>query len=465
MPTKERRERAKKRAQEGTVTFKVPVETPGATDAPASVPAQDAEATASIDALLDSLPAKSEARISRYHPEEGKYVYVGVTSPSVISQKWVMENLGGGRYEIPLYKQGGEDRRLAYYKTITIDVDTQIPRKIPPWARPAPTEAAIATGPVHAPGGSNIIDAGVLQLFTAMQQTSQMQGQMMQAFIERMANQPQTDWVAVLAALGPVGAALLKMVTDRKDPAAIAAELLERFKPARQEPAPTGAVAEAFGLFDRFLSIQNKLTPRGAAAAPAETDDSLVGFLKTAFPEVLATFRETLAARRQAAALAAGRPPAPPNGNGAAPGTPTVPGPTMTAAAPPAIAAVTAAASPSASAPPAVPPAAASTPVDPNAPPWVPFVRPWIPHLVQWLAADYYPETVADLLLKAIDKEGRLQIAESMLIDVGFPAALLSYFPPLGPHAQALGEVFEAVREDLSPDDDGGEPIGEEETA
>lgn len=464
MPTKERRERVKKRAQEGTVTFKVPVETEPENQASA----QDAEATAEIDAAQDSAPARAEARISRVDPDTGKKFYLGPVTPSLVNHRWIMQTLGGGSYPVAFYKVSGTDKRLVYDRTETFDIDPSIPQKTPPWAKVV-TPEGVVTGPVHAPAGTNIIDAGVLQLFSSMQATSQMQGQMMQAFIERMANQPQTNWVEVLTAFGPIGAALLKMLTDRKDPAAIAAELLERFKPQRQEPAPTGAVAEAFGLFDRFLSIQNKLTPRSATATPAEPDDSLVGFLKTVAPDLLATWRETLAAGRQAALLRAGQPPAAANGNGATPTTPAAPrppGPTMTAAAPPAIPATSSPASPA----PAVPAPAASTPPnagDANLPVWVPFVRPWIPQLVQWLAMEYYPETTADLLLKAIDKEGRLAVAEPMLLDPNFPAALLVYFPALAPHAQALGEVFESVRDDLKPDEteDGGEPIGEGETA
>ena len=475
MPTKERREKARQRAAQGQIKVEVPVGSPVEID-DQGAPPQEAEATAAIEAARDTMPARAEARIKRYHPEEGKDVYVGVTSPSVVNHRWIMENLGGGHYTVAFYKQKGETRRLEYDSIETFDVDTKIDRKVPPWAR---TESpAIATAPVHAPGGSNIIDAGVLQLFASMQQSATMQGQMMQAFIERMANQPQTDWVAVLAAAAPIGAALLKMVTDRKDPAAIAAELLEKFKPARQEPAPTGAVAEAFGLFDRFLSIQNRLSPRAPAAAAGEPEDKDIwGFLQGAFPQVVTAYRETLAARAQAAAMAAGRPPAAANGNGAGPGapaaTPPVLGATMVPASPPAISSSSPAAAPPASTPLATPVPAAAASTDAMIPTvaWAPFVQAYVPTLIQWADDRREPEIYAVVLLDTIDKEGRLSVAEPLLNDPAFGAEFLKAFPnarATPARAKWFMDLFSAVREELKPDDDtddGGEPIGDDETA
>ena len=475
MPTKERRERAKKRAQEGSVTFKVPVESPPET--PPS--AQEQEADAEIQAAHDTTPGRAEARIHRIDETTGKKLYLGPVSPSLISHRWLMQTLGGGTYLVVYFKPSGEDKRLAFAGQEQFDIDPSIPRKTPPWAMTASDTPL--TGPVSTPSTSHssVVDSQLVSLFTMQQQSfresiesarkdREMQNMMLQAWLERMANgsKPSTDWVELAKIFGP---GVLKAMGDRRDPLEIARELTETItKATTRAPEPPSALTDALALMDRLDARFRRNNP--AAAVTGEADDSLVGFLKTAFPEVLATFRETLAARRQAAAMTAGRAPGGANGNGAAPDPSAtarvISGPTMTAASPPTITPP-----PTASVPLATPDQTTTPPTGPSADPmmpsvaWAPFVKQYIPALIQWADDNREPEIYAVVLLDAIDKEGRYDVAAPLLADPGFTAEFLKAFPEARAtpkRAEWFTDLFAAVREELKPDD--AQERGEEET-
>ena len=443
MPTKERRQKEAARKKQGTVTLKLPVETEGQTDEAAVGAPQDAEAEAELEAARDTLPARAEARIKRYHPEEGKDIYVGVTSPSVINHRWMMENLGGGHYTISLYKQKGSDRRLSYDSRMTIDVDTKIPRKVPPWAQ---ATEPVAPAPAAAPANGthvSFLDAQVMSIFQMQQQQHaaalaaqqaqqqsqleiQRQGNMMlQAFIERMAAQaapappppPPTDLMPLVTAL----------LANRRDPV----ELLAELETIRAKSAAPTATDTMLSLFERGMAIGSRTRSAPVTAEPT-SDNEWVGLIKSATPEVVGLVKQLLAGRIAVAqAQAQVRPPTvvPPPA-----GPPT--GPTMRAADPPALA--------------SAPSAPAEESASDMMPAWKPFVKPHVPLLLAWAQKDYDPEVYATVLLNAIDEAGHMALAEPLLLNVAFPLELLAVFPDLQRHAQWFGELFAAVRAELT---------------
>lgn len=455
MPTKERRAKQAAKARQGTVTFKMPVESERESEGSGLISEADAE----IDEMDDDAGTEAQARIKRIDPSTGQPNYLGWVTPSLVNHRWLMEVLGGGIFRVATYSPDPDDGRLKHRKTKTYRVDLSIPPKTPPWAKVAAVEATPAAANVNGTGGDrvSIIDAQMMNLFTMQQQQhaaaleaqrAQQQQQMemarqstlmMQSFMERMATPappppPPIDLMPLVTVL----------LTNRRDPV----ELLAELEAIRAKSATPTSAEAMMALVEKGMAWGARRSGGAAPAAESATDDGIIGLLKAATPEVVGLVKQVLTGRIALAQAQANgqRAEAPPSG-------PPVLGPTMRPAEPPQIAAP--------SAPTAESDAAKQIP---GMPAWTPFVKPYVPELLQWATRDYDPATYATVLLNRIEDAGHLAIAEPVILDPAFPMALVTVFPELAPKAAWIGELFGAVREELTaPPDEGEEAGGEEE--
>jgi hypothetical protein len=433
------------------------------------VSSAEAESTDEIEQATETEPTRAEARIHRIDELNGTKLYVGVVSPSLVSHRWIMQTLGGGKYPVSFWKVKGATRNLVYDKTIIYEIDPTIPRKVPPWARVAEDEAM--SGPVTngTPSGSgaSLLESQLVSLFTMQQQAfkesteaaradRQMQNTMLQAWLERMAagSKPSIDWAALLPTLGPL---VIKMITERRDPVEIARELTETIAKANaRQPEPPSALTDALALMDRIENRVRRNTSAAPAADPA--DDSIFGFLKSTAPDLLRLYEKQLDVRadlvRRGLVPATGAPPsgAAPPANGQPSLPPAAPAPTMYV--PPEAVASAAGVTPS---------AVVTSPVtDPSMPIWAPFLKPFVGEFLDYAKRGKDPKACADLLLTRLELNDQLEVAAPLIDDSTFGAQFVKAFPEFSPYAVWVEMMLQAGREDLSQtDDDGRENEGE----
>jgi len=448
----------------GGVTVTVAPETE-----PAAETATDEQkvADAEIKALESENPRGAHVVLWRVSKLTGHKSRIGKFAIGIVDGDWVTEQFGGGKFlgqKFRPRKGGG----FEYAGSLDFDIDeTLFPPKIPAWAPAA--QQPPATGPVSnangtpAGAGTTLLESQLVSLFTMQQQAfkesteaaradRQMQNTMLQAWLERMAqgSKPSIDWGALLPTLAPLA---VKMLTERRDPVEIARELTETIAKANaRQPEPPSALTDALALMDR---IETRVRRNGVPAADA-SDDSWLGFLKTATPEVIALVKETISTRADLARRGIN----PANGqpaNGAAPGAPPgqpslpPPAPAPTAYIPPEAIAAQA----------GVTPSVVSGPVtDPMRPLWAPFLEPYVGEFLEYAKKGKDPKACADLLLTRLELNDQLDAAAQLIDSSAFGEQFVKAFPAFGPYAVWLEMMLQAGREDLSQSDD-EEPEGE----
>jgi hypothetical protein len=431
----------------GGVTVTVTPETEPHPEIPSD---EQKAADAELATLETENPRGSHVVLWRVHRMTGQKSRLGKFTTNIVDGDWVADQFGGGKFTGQKFrpkKSGG----FEYAGVIEFDIDEALfPPKVPSWA---PGAAKPATGPVSngdgtaagvRVGGADLIEAGILQLFQASQGMQQMQTQMMMAFIEKMSHTPErkeTDLMPLIVAL----------IEKRKDPMEIARELFETTSKANaRAPEPPSAMVDALALMDRFEARARRNA--GAAADPA--DDTWLGYLKTATPEVVGLFKEFLSTRADLARR--GIDPAtglPVNGAGAVAGAPAAPpslpppAPAPTAYMPPEAVAAAAGVTPS---------VVVSGPVtDPSMPFWAPFLKPFVAEFLDYAKRGKDPKACADLLLTRLELNDQLELAAPLIDDSTFGAQFVKAFPEFQPYAVWVEMMLQAGREDLSQSDDG----------
>lgn len=224
------------------------------------------------DSLSAAVAAESELKLKEREPEAiisrtdertGQDEHLDTVSASVVSEDWIAETYGGGKYRVKL--KGFVEGRWQYMKHLTFSIDKSLPFKgsIKSQTLRENEEREISTRervlidgmpPSPARGGDgfdDVIRSGIVQTMREQAQFSQLMMQsfanimeegrqsskvnneMMMTMLRQMKeDKPKVDWVQVLGVVTPILPQLLELV-KRKDamgPAEIIA-LIEKVKP------------------------------------------------------------------------------------------------------------------------------------------------------------------------------------------------------------------------------------------
>lgn len=223
----------------------------------------DAQTVDALNANPDDGQKQPRARVTRWNEGMRTYATLDTVSAEVIDEEWIQKEYGGGKYRVYFWgtmKNGTYGYLPGAGKEFVID--DSVPFK-------GALKHRAATGPVHnsdgtpagAPAaGASLVDMGMLQLFTTMQENSRMSAAMqadhskaMMAMMQQMVAQPRGNgMVEILGVLGPLLAPLLTGVVNRKDPVELATQIAAL---SRSEKSGIGSLHELIELKDTLAIL------------------------------------------------------------------------------------------------------------------------------------------------------------------------------------------------------------------
>lgn len=209
-----------------------------------------------------------EAQVKRVDPITGKITYLDTVAASIVSEEWLAENYGGGRYQI--YRRGYVNGRWQYAGHETFAIDESIPFKGSLKAqRNKQRERDELRGSLHDADGKvlrdfgggddggfdDIIKSGIISMMREQQQQSQLTTQMVMGMMEqsragaaaerqammemmramRESSASKTDVVGLIGALTPLAQLILPLVMKKDGPD------LERILTLVRESQPKGS--------------------------------------------------------------------------------------------------------------------------------------------------------------------------------------------------------------------------------
>lgn len=383
--------------------------------------ASEAEAEETMREVDTEAPDRIDARIFRSHPATGnREALTDVIDAKLFSQDYVRETYGGGRYRIDFIgpqrgKAGKPGRGKVGQKRFDIDVT------LPP-RHPRTTLGEGATVMPAASGNdrvSMLMEGGIIQLFKAMEATTQMQLRAMEA---RATVVTPIDWAAVATIATPVVTALITLLGSRKDPVEIARQIAET---VGERPRERTTIDELRSL----VSLVKEISP--ASGSDAKDGSTWLDVVRDIAPGVLAAVNNN-------------RQPAPTASSGLMlPSQVSPPSPTRSDTS-------NGSATPSPVAP------------APNLPPSMMLFRSLIPVVFDAARKGKDPELTADWLLSDVP-EGHYDSLHATLAQPGFLTELIGAVPALAPFDGWVTKLHSALLR-LTGDGDGDEDDGEGET-
>ncbi len=220
------------------------------------------QAADTLAQLEDEGRRRAEARIFRLDPVNRKMALLDTVDASLADESYIRQNYGGGEYSIQFWGPKA-DGTWGYLKKEckTFVIDSSVPFRGSPRDR-------VAIGAVKTEGapaaGSSLIDMGMLQLFTTMQENSRSQAAMqkdhslaMMTLMQQMGAPRENGIEKILAVMAPILAPLIAGMVNKKDPVEIATTLMASMRPENNKSA-LSSLHEA-------LEIKDMLGAFGAA--------------------------------------------------------------------------------------------------------------------------------------------------------------------------------------------------------
>lgn len=195
----------------------------------------DAQTTDALSTSAGEGQKSPRARITRWNEGMRQYATLDHVSAEAVDEQWVQNEYGGGKYRVYFWgtmRDGSYGYLPGAGKEFVID--DSIPFK-------GALKHRAATGPVHnadgtpagnpAPGAS-LVDMGMLQLFTTMQENSRMAAAMqadhskaMMAMMQQMVQPRGGNIAETIVALSPLLGPVLAGLLNRKDPVELATQI------------------------------------------------------------------------------------------------------------------------------------------------------------------------------------------------------------------------------------------------
>ncbi len=232
-----------------------------------TAPSSDVETAAELEArelIADSQNANPKPPISVIYraTETGRRLWLGEYATESVNPEFVAKKFGGGKFYVQ-HKTAEPGGGYKYAAHDTYDIDPSIkPEPLTAVGGVGEGSPAVAARPSRASTIESIMDAGVLQLLNQMNA----QNELTLAMVKRLATDERRgpDWVALLAAVSPILAELLK---SRKDPTDVAVQLAKIMKP--DAPAATNT-ADTLTTLERLLTLSRKMGGAGGGAGEGE---------------------------------------------------------------------------------------------------------------------------------------------------------------------------------------------------
>lgn len=251
---------------------------------------EQAEAAADIAGIAEETGRKAEARVYRVNESQGTEDYICKVAPAMVNNEFFAREFGGGLYKIVIRKPkptGG----LQYDSTRELRIDKNIPSRSPSWMVPE-AGAAAALDPFAALKGGGVVNPqdimgmGMMAVLKQMMDNSAMvaaqskeHGAAMLELMKREGNGGQSGaFLAVFTALAPVLPELIRAFTNRKDPAEIAAGLIEKVK------ASEGGKQGIKELLETMMTLREAAD---SFRPPEKEEDSALGLIGRFAPKVL----------------------------------------------------------------------------------------------------------------------------------------------------------------------------------
>lgn len=435
----------KKRGPRQAVIIDLPENAGGSTAETQGEPPPATAADEQISNAIESEAQGAEAMVYRADPSTGKEAFLDRVSAELVTQDWIGKEYGGGKYRVQFRKPGPNGGAFVYGGQKRFEVDADVPRKPPRWARPA------ASGDVRnadgSPAGSradDVVSAGILAMINQMQDNSRAQSDFFRSVMADTSRKGP-DFLEIVKAATPLIAPLLAMITQKreeKDPLDVALKLLElRGEQNKGGAAPTDVMKTVKDV----LEIREMFSGSGGGDGP----DPMIKLIETVAPQLLDTFKQAMALD----AARAGQPIPP------VPGAPSTAGRTEAPSPTPALA------SPVASGSSGTPQTASETaptgdPVDA----WKMLVGSRIPKIIRLAELGKNPVLYAQLeedIIPEIFKPAAREFVE----DDSFTDRIYAEYPALLQHKEWMDEFFDVFAAALLGElDDDGEGDDEIET-
>lgn len=187
----------------------------------------------------------------------------------------IAARFGGGKYKLQL-KDKDESGSMDIRETHQIQIPGvyRPPRELPgltpdPVAAPKAEVGTLPAGEGKT-GTSDILSAGILQLFQSMQQANDMNNKILTAALADRNTGPRTDWGELLRVVAPGLFALLTAILTRekdegKDPLELARDLVTMMQQSQPKQSP---MAEAVAAVKDLIAAKDMLD--SPAAEPAD---------------------------------------------------------------------------------------------------------------------------------------------------------------------------------------------------
>jgi hypothetical protein len=431
---------------------------------------EERQAEAELAMVEDANPRSTYGILYRVDRRTGKRGWLGKVDLSLLTNDYIADECGGGKYIAILYKPNKTTGGFEYAGTKTFDIEDEIPRRVPSWhMRPRTGDGSLpaANGAAASERTPSMFETMALQMMTqqmnaqnaaqessrAQQQAAQeasraqmqmqfemmraqgdaqraaadQQAKMMQVFMESMrasmSSQPKlTDTLAPFLPL------IIEFIKQRKDPM----EIVTALAPLFQQKNDPGTTAGMLALIERGMNIGERMS--APSGEPANGWDIAREALR-AVPEVASAIRANAQARPAAqpnaappgtAVVATSGVPSP-NGNGAPPAPLPAPMPANGAA------------------PASAPPAASPTEM------LHALLKPIVPSLVQLADANADPEEQAEIFFGRYGAFRNEML--SFTAEPNYQYKLLTMFPELQINTRPawcqrfMTELAELVRE------------------
>ena len=257
-----------------------------------------------------------QARVMRWNENMRAYATLDTVTAEVVDEAWIQQEYGGGKYRV-YYWGAMADGTYGYLAKQGKEfiIDDSIPFKGAARNRPASGTVHNPDGSVAGgPAGSSLLDMGMLQLFTTMQDNSKAMMTMMRdnsvaqaAMLERIVAPRDNGMVPLLAALTPLLAPLITGMVQRKDPMELTREMMALMKPA---PGEHSSMKDTLGAVREMIEVRDLLSPGGLGEE--SEGGRWIGLLEKVIPGALDVLKQEAAKQGVPLARVTARPiPAP----------------------------------------------------------------------------------------------------------------------------------------------------------
>lgn len=258
--------------------------------------------------LFDDMAEDSIVMVWRRHALSKKPVFLFALAPEEANEIRIQELAGGGVF-VCKERIRNDRGQMVWSRQRTVEIGG--PQRDPPEVSgivgrkekasagsAAPSLPGVGPSPGTAPGAvstSDIMNAGLLQLFQANKEVSAMQAESFRALAAQVANAGRStvEWGPILTALAPVALELVRGKSGEGKGEIL--EMLEKVVTlVKSSTGPASSFKEQLEIMNDLLDLKDRRTP------PVSEDEGMMGVIGSGLNRLLEVIQEEQARRRGA---------------------------------------------------------------------------------------------------------------------------------------------------------------------